>query len=156
MPIYPADITTLIFSINVIGITRIRKDKEAISIVQVFPAAIGDAAGILRVPDPATVVLQPAIDMIRILVVHADMVELRDGKVVALPPFAPAVVRIPHPSIIPRKDSLRIGRIDPDAMNVPVHSTKPANRGEAFPRILTNDHRAVGLKKAVGIFRIND
>src|SRR5207253_11317501 len=140
MPIYPADITTLIFSINVIGITRIRKDKKAISIVQVFPAAIGDAAGILGVPDPTTVVLQPAIDMIRILVVHADMVELRDGKVVAFPPFAPAIVGIPHPAVIPGKDSLRIGWIDPDAMNVPVHPAKPANRGKAFPRVLTNNH----------------
>jgi hypothetical protein len=41
-------------------------------------------------------------------------------------------------------------------MNVPVHPTKAANRGEAFPRVLTNDHRAVGLKKAVRILRIDD
>jgi len=32
-------------------------------------------------------------------------------------------------------------------MDVPVHPAKPANRGKAFPRVLTNDHRAVGLKK---------
>src|SRR4029077_8163210 len=117
MPIYPADIPALILRINVVEIARIGKSKETISIVQVFPAAIGDPAGILRVPDPATVVLQAPIDSIRILVVHADMVELRDGKVVAFPPFAPAVVGIPHPAVIPGKDRLRIGWIDPDAMN---------------------------------------
>src|SRR5205814_1791026 len=82
------------------------------------------------------------------------MVELRDGKVIAFPPFAPAVVGIPNPAVIAGKDSLRIGWIDPDAMDVPMHPT--ANRGEAFPSILTNDHCAVGLKKAVGIFWINN
>src|SRR5437879_6278763 len=82
------------------------------------------------------------------------MVKLRDGEVVAFPPFAPAVVGIPHPAVITGKDSLRIGWIDPDTMNVPMHPT--ANRGEAFPGILTDNHCAVGLKKAVGIFWINN
>src|SRR5436305_13106016 len=47
MPIYPADVTALILRINVIGIARIGKSKETISIVQVFPAAIGDPTRIL-------------------------------------------------------------------------------------------------------------
>ena len=84
------------------------------------------------------------------------MVELRDGKVFAFPPFAPAVVGIPHPAVIPGKDRLRIGWIDPDAMDVAMHPAEAANRGEAFPRVLTNDHCTVGLENAVRIFRIDD
>ena len=41
-------------------------------------------------------------------------------------------------------------------MNVAVHPTEAADRGEAFPRVLANDHRAVGLENAVRIFRIDD
>ena len=84
------------------------------------------------------------------------MIELRDRKVVAFPPFASAVVGIPHPAVVPGKDSLRIGWIDPDAMHVSMHAPEPTDRGEAFPGVLTYDHRPVGLKKTVGVLRIND
>src|SRR5438477_1483436 len=45
--IYPADITALIFGIDVIGIARIRKTEETITSEHVFPSGIGNAAGIL-------------------------------------------------------------------------------------------------------------
>src|SRR5436190_13067799 len=138
--IYPTDITALVFGIDVIGIAGIRETEEAITSEHVFPSGIGNPTGILRVPDPAAVILQSPIDPIRILVVDANMIELRDRKIIAFPPFAPAVVGIPHPAIIAGKNSLRIGWIDPDTMNVAVYSAKPANRGEAFPRVLTNNH----------------
>src|SRR5689334_20485395 len=55
--IYPTDKTTLVFSIDIIGMGRVGEGKESIAIPHVFPAAIGDAPRILRVSDPTAVVL---------------------------------------------------------------------------------------------------
>ena len=74
--IYPADLATLIFGIDVIWVSRIGKHPKAVAVVHVFPAGIGNAAGILRVADKATVVLQTAIHAVGIVIVEADMIEL--------------------------------------------------------------------------------
>ena len=47
---------------------------------------IGDAAGIGGIADPITVVLQSAIDVIRIAHIHTDVVELADRQTVNLKP----------------------------------------------------------------------
>ena len=55
--IYPADLATLILSVDVIGISGIRKHPEAIAVVHVFPLRIGDPAGMLRFAHERAVVL---------------------------------------------------------------------------------------------------
>ena len=59
--IYAADLAALIFGVDVVRISRILEHPEPIAIEHVFPTMISDAAGVLRVADPRTVVLQPAI-----------------------------------------------------------------------------------------------
>src|ERR1700680_1901472 len=64
--IYASDVATLRFGIDVRGIGGIRKDPESISVVEIFPAAVGDAAGIGGIAHPRTVILQAAVHMVGI------------------------------------------------------------------------------------------
>src|SRR2546428_13333199 len=84
------------------------------------------------------------------------MVELRHRQAIGLPPFAAAVAGIPHASVIPRKDGLRISRIDPDVVHIAMRSNESPNRGETFARVLAHNKRAVRLKNAVRIFWIDN
>ena len=130
--IYPADVAALVFGIKVIGIRRIGEHPETVAVVHVFPLRVGDAAGILRFADPGAVVLQSAVNLVRIGVVHADVIELRDGQVFAFPPFAAAVVGIPHPAVVAGEDGLRIGRVNPDIVHVAMRALETADGGEAL------------------------
>ena len=154
--IYAADVATLRLSVKVIGIRGIGEHPKAVTAKHIFPLRVGDAAGILRLADPGTVVLQTAVDLEGIVVVDADVVELRDGEVFAFPPFAATVVRIPHAAIVPGGDRLRIGRIDPNIMEIAMRTLKTADDGETLARIFAQDQRTVGLEETVRIFRIND
>src|SRR6478672_9982906 len=94
--------------------------------------------------------------MIGIGVIDANMVELGDGQVLAFPPFASAVVGIPHPTVIAGKDRLRIGWINPDAMDIAMHPAETPDRRKAFPCILANNHRTIGLEDAIRVLRVDD
>ena len=80
----PADIAALVFGVDVIGIGRIDEGVKAIAVEDIFPLRVGDAAGIFRLADPAAVILQSAVDPIRIGVIHAHVIELRNGQVLGL------------------------------------------------------------------------
>ena len=81
------DAAALRFEVDVVlRCNRIGEHPEAVAASERFPLRIGDAAGITRRRDPAGVVLQTAIDLIRILVVHGDVIELRDRQVLVLVP----------------------------------------------------------------------
>src|ERR1051325_9764629 len=54
------------FGVNVIRIGRIGKRVESIASKNAFPLRNADAAEILRAPDPVRIVLQSAINLIRI------------------------------------------------------------------------------------------
>src|SRR5438067_13672985 len=118
--IYPPDGTALLLGVEIIAIGRIGEHPEAVAAEHVFPLRVVDAAGILRLAHPRAVVLQPAVNLERIFVVEADMIELRDWQILALPPFAPAVVGIPNAAVIASHDRLRVSRIDPDIVHVAV------------------------------------
>ncbi len=98
--VHARDRAALVFGVEVVGIGRVGEHPEAVAAVHVLPAAVGDAAGIGRVAHPAAVVLQAAIDVVRILVVDAHVVELRDRQVLALPPLAAAVVALPQAAVV--------------------------------------------------------
>ena len=154
--IHPADVAALVLGVEVIGIGRIGKHPETVAAVHVFPLRVGDSAGILRFAHPRTVVLQSAVDAIRIGVVHADVIELRDRQVIALPPFAAAVVGIPHAAVVAGEDGLRIGRIDPDVVHVAMRALKSADHRETLARVFAHDERAVGFEDAIRILRIDN
>src|SRR3712207_9516927 len=58
-------------------------------------------------------VLQAAVDAVRIGIIDAHVIELRDRKVVAFPPLRPAIVGIPDAAVIASDDGLGVRRIDP-------------------------------------------
>src|SRR5204862_6264706 len=97
----------------------------------------------LRIAYDLTVLLEAAIDEIRIFVVDNDMIELRDRQILALPPFAPTVIRVPHPAIVTSEHRLRISWINPDIMRVTVRPLKTAYHSEAFTPVLTQDQRTI-------------
>ena len=96
------DVPALRLGIEIVGVRRIGKHPEPVAAEHVLPTVVGNTAGKLRITHPRTVVLQPAIDVVRHIHVHADMVELRDGKILGLPPTIAAVIRIPNPAVIAR------------------------------------------------------
>ena len=84
------------FGIHVIfRIGRVGKGEEAVSAEHALPAAVADAARIGAVAHPVGVVLQAAVDLVRVLRVDGDVVELADRQVVALDPGIRAVVTDP-------------------------------------------------------------
>ena len=94
-PVDAADRPTLGLCVEVVGISRIDEHPEAVAAVHVFPLVSRDAARIFRRTDPGAVILQAAVDVIGPVHVDTDVIELRDGQVVALPPLIAGVIRIP-------------------------------------------------------------
>ena len=150
------DFAALIFRVNVIGIRRVWEHPESVATIHIFPTMVGDSARILRIAYPRTVVLKAAVDPIRIFVVNAHVIKLRHGKIFPFPPFASAVVGIPHPAVISGEHGLRIRRVDPNIVVVTVTSLETANHSETLSAIFTQNQRAVGLEKPVGIFWIDN
>ena len=70
------DFPALVFGVHVVLIGRIDEHPEPVAAVHVLPATVGNAARIFGVADPGAVVLQAAVDVIRPVVVQADVVEL--------------------------------------------------------------------------------
>src|SRR6202035_3794382 len=113
-----ADCASLIFGVDVIGIRGILENPEAVATINVFPARIVDASGIRRVSNPTTVILQPAVNMIGIGVIHAYMVELRNREIGLVHPAGAPVLTAPEAAIIRGKHNIRIIGIDPDVMEI--------------------------------------
>src|SRR6267154_338321 len=152
--VHAPDLTTLGFGVQIVLVRRIDEHPEPIASVHVFPAAVGDAARILRIADPGAVVLQTAIDVIWTVVVEAHVIELRDRKILALPPLVAAVVRIPDATIVSGNHTVGAGRIDPDVVKVPVRAV--ADAAEALTAVRADDERTIGLEDAVFILWIHD
>ena len=150
------DAAALGFGVQVIRIGGVGIHPESVAAEHVLPARAGDAAGVGGFPDPGGVVLQAAIDMVRVGVVEAHMVELRDGEVIGLPPLVGAVVRDPQSAVVAGEYMLRIARVDEHIVHVAVHADEAADRAEALAAILAEDHRSVGLKDSLGVLRIDD
>src|SRR5213080_1194703 len=74
--IHSANFAALRFGIDVSGIGGIGKHPETVAAKHVFPTGVAHAARIRGISHPGTVVLQAAVNMIRIIIVHADVVEL--------------------------------------------------------------------------------
>src|SRR5260370_26683789 len=153
-PIDSPNKAALRFGINIACIGRIGKYPETISAKNIFPVAIVEPARILRVAHPNAVVLQPAEYVIGVGVVHTDVIELRDGKIVALPPGIAAVVGIPNASVIAGDDMVGIIGIHPHVVEIPVRAVPDS--AEAPAAILAHNHREVRLVNFVLVLRIAD
>ena len=117
-----ADVTALRFGVDVIAVCRIGEHPEAVAAVHVLPSAVGDAARIFGIADPRAVVLKSAVDVIRLVHVHAHMVELRNRQILGLPPLVAGVVGIPESAVVAGNHVIRILWIDPDVVEIPVRA----------------------------------
>ena len=147
-----ADLASLIFRVDVIRVSRVLEHPESIAVEHVFPTMIGDAARVLRITYPRAVVLQSAIHLVRILLVHAHVIELRHRQVFAFPPFTAAVVPVPHPAVVSHEHYLRVRGIYPHVVRVSVCTLKTTNLGKAFSAVVAHNQSAIRLKQAVWIF----
>ena len=154
LAIDPADIAALRFGISVIGVRRIAERPEAVTTIEIFPAAVGDPPRIFLVANPTRIILQATIDLIRISVVGADMVELADRKIHAVTPLGAAVFADPQPAVIAANHVFGVGRVDPQ--RVPVGMTAAAAVRKALSTILRRDHRIAHLEDALVVLRIDD
>src|ERR1700722_6766162 len=132
-PIDAGDKAALRFRINVTGIGWIRKRPESVSAAKIFPPAIGNPAGILGVAHPHAVVLQPTKNVIRISIVRAHVIELRDRQVVTLPPGVAAIVGVPDASVVAGDEVIGIIGIYPHIVEIAVCSI--GDRTEAFSAV---------------------
>src|SRR5262249_58252418 len=115
-----ADVAALRLRVHVLGIGGMAHDPEAVAAIQILPTLLADAPRVRGVAHPGAVVLQPAVDLIRILAIDADVVELRDRQVGPFPPPISAVPGQPPPAIAPAHRMLGPSRIDPETLPLPI------------------------------------
>src|SRR5215813_8272662 len=135
----PANLAALVFRVDVVRISWVLEHPESIAVEHIFPPMIGNATRVLRITYPRAIVLQSAIDLVRIFLVEAHVIELRDRQVFSFPPFAAAVVRVPHSAIVPREYDLWVRRINPHIMRVTVRSLETAYYRKALSRVLADN-----------------
>ena len=153
-PIDSPNKAALRFSVNIVCIGRIGKHPESVSSKNIFPAAIGDSARVLRIAYPHAVVLQPAKNVIGVGVVHAHVIELRNRQIIALPPGIAAIVGIPNAAVITDDEVIGIVGIHPNIVEIPVRSV--SDSAETSAAVLAHDQGKVRLVNFVLVFRIYD
>src|SRR5713101_6597827 len=104
----PADEAALRLDVDRLGIRGVRHRPEPVAAVEVLPAPVADAAAVSRVADPGAVVLQAAVDVVGVRFVYRHVIELRDRKVLLLPPAVRAVDRLPEPAVL-ADDEVQVG-----------------------------------------------
>src|SRR3954470_3820261 len=144
-----ADMPALRFGVGVIRVRRIGEGPEAVAAEQIFPAVVSDPARVFAVADPGRIVLQPAIDLIGVLVVGADVIELADRQVVGLPPAIGAVVGVPEAAVVAAHGIFGIVRVDPDVVPVAVRPARGV--GETLAAVFRYRNRKAHLEQAVGV-----
>jgi hypothetical protein len=97
--------------------------------------------------------LEAAIDVIRIRIVQADVIELRNRQVQLMFPPSPAVFTSPQPTVVARINNVRVVRVEPDVVMVAMSIGYSA---EALATINAQKQRTVRLEKLVRILRIHN
>src|SRR5882724_11224490 len=99
--IYPRDESSLRLRVHIFRISRAGENEKAVAAPQILPAAVCDSSGISRIADPFTIVLRAPENVVRIGIIHADVIKLRNWQILRLPPIVSPVVGIPNSSVIP-------------------------------------------------------
>src|SRR5688500_6269991 len=131
------DTTTLIFRVDVVGIGRIYKHPKAVASIHVLPATVCDTSRILGVANPGTVILQATVNVIGHVHVHADMIKLRDGQVLGLPPSVASIIRIPKATIITSNHMIGVIGINPHVVEVSMCA--PGDVAKTLATIVTDN-----------------
>ena len=153
-PVESCDVAPLSLRVNRLGVGGIRNRPESVAVWNCFPSGIRDASRMRGVADPGAVVLQSAVDLVRIPIVERHMVELRDRQIHRMPPAILAVLGDPQPPVVAGDRMLDVGGVDPDVMPVAVAS--PAGVRKALSPVLAHDQSAARLEDVVGVGRVDD
>ena len=132
-----SDLAALRFGISVAWIAGIGKSPEAIASIEILPAAVGDTTGILGIANPGTVILQTAVNLIRVGHVRTDMIELRYGQVAGLPPGVRAIVGIPDAAVVAGNQMVGVVGIHPNVVKIAMRAAR--NSAETLSAIFTHD-----------------
>ena len=99
-----ADFATLRFGVDVCRVGRIFPRPEAIAAEHILPARIRNATGIRGIAHPGAVILQAAVDVVRLGLVHADVIELRHRQIHQVLPARAAILTAPQAAIVAGED----------------------------------------------------
>ena len=126
-----AEVAALGVRVDQVRLTRHRHGVEAVAAGHRVEVAGQDAAAVVEPAGaaPVAVVLQPAAHVVRIAVVHEDVVVLRQAEVAEDVEVGAAVVRHLHAAVRTGEDPLAVFRIDPVRLVVPVHVVGDAVEG---------------------------
>ncbi len=149
----PLDFTALRLDVDISRVGGIFPHPEAVAAAHIFPARIAHAAGIRRIRHKATVVLQPSVHTIRLGVIRADVVELRNRQVHQMFPARAAVLAAPQPAIVAGEHHVGIRRIDPDVVKIAV---SVGHRAETAPAIHAEQQRSIDLEQFVFVLGVDD
>src|ERR1700675_301701 len=92
--------------------------------------------------------------MVRISLIHADVIKLGNREVVALPPGISAVVGIPDAAIVAGDQMIGVIGIDPNIVEVAVSTLRDG--AETLAAIFTHDQHKIGLINFIFVFGIDD
>src|SRR5262249_43082980 len=85
-------------------------------------AADAAAAQAVRRTTPPVIVLQPAAEHVRSLIVSGHRVELLDGQIIEIAPGFAGIRREVSPAVVAVDDTIGILRIDPHGVVIHMHS----------------------------------
>ncbi len=139
--IAPVNVAVLRFRVHDPRFEGIDRRVKSVAAVNHKPIFIGDAVACQRLarPAPASVVLQSAANVIGLFVVEANFIKLADGDGVDEIPRAPGVVAPMDSAVAAGEHVVRIRRIDPHRMKIPVDAPH-AIRHEFLAAVLGVEH----------------
>ena len=139
-------------SVHVARISAIHANVCALAPRAILPVALSDARSIgAGLDDDRRVVLLPAVETVRVCVVHDHMVELRRGLVVLRAPALSAIERNRRPTVVGVDQEARVLRIDPELMVVAVRRLECRERSASVNGF---HHRRVHHIDDVSVLRI--
>src|SRR5262249_61660910 len=118
---------------------RYTKSTHHVTVLVFSPAVFVDPPSLSHSPTQPILPPHPAVNAKRIVVIDADMIELRHWEVLALPPFAAAVIRVPHSAVVSHKHHLRVGWVDPHVVGIAVRSLKTTYDCKTFASVFANN-----------------
>ena len=114
------------------AVFRVRQCEHAVAVANRQPVLVVDSTRrSIRRPLPVLMILQTGVDVVRILVVHADGVNRSEGKVVVRIARLSPIVRNTDPAIAADDHPVGILRIEPECPEVAKHSRENATPGPA-------------------------
>src|SRR5207249_3883 len=108
------------FEVDQVRVIRIDAADEAVAAADADPVFVDRpaAAQAMAGPSPTAIVLQTAIDPVRLLVVHAAVIELANGHVIEEVPMGHAVVSDIEAAVAADDHVSAVFRIDPERVLV--------------------------------------